>query len=84
MHGSIDAVKQVLTGGLEEIWKAIPESLLESFHTYRYVPSCRSCHGSRGVVYLVLKVVYVDIFLLLLLTLLLTSCFPIVHNALTA
>jgi len=33
MRGSVDTVKQVLADALEEIWKEIPESLLESHYT---------------------------------------------------
>jgi len=33
MRGSVDTVKQALADALEEIWKDIPESLLESHYT---------------------------------------------------
>jgi len=32
MRGSVDTVKQALADALEEIWKEIPESLLESLY----------------------------------------------------
>ena len=33
MRGSVDTVKQAPVDALEEIWKEIPESLLESLDT---------------------------------------------------
>ena len=33
MPGSVDTVKEALADALQEIWKGIPESLLESLYT---------------------------------------------------
>jgi len=76
MRGSVDTVKQALADALEEIWKEIPESLLESHYTSipRLVAAVIKAEGWYTKYY---EVVYVDIlfipslFILLLLTLLL-------------
>ena len=45
MRGSVDTVKQALAYVLEEIWKEIPELLLESLYIARRVAAVIKTEG---------------------------------------